>query len=76
MNSDLNVKLQEVEMYVYLTILSLFSMAGGCVVQWLANVKIVHAVLYELGKVKDASLSHLAVYIVCQMPKIMQERSG
>lgn len=44
MTSDLNAKLQKAAIYKYLTILSLFSVAGGSVVQWLANVKIVHAV--------------------------------
>lgn len=44
MTSALNVKLQKAATYKYLTILSLFSVAGGPVVQWLANVKIAHAV--------------------------------
>lgn len=47
MTSDLNAKLEEAAMYKYLTILSLFSMAGGSVVQWPANVKIVRAVYMD-----------------------------
>lgn len=44
MASDLNVKLPKAAIYKYLTILSLFSMAAGSVVQQLTDIKTVHAV--------------------------------
>lgn len=44
MVSDLNVKLPKAAIYKYLTILSLFSVAAGPVVQQLTNIKTVHAV--------------------------------
>lgn len=72
------VQLQKA-IYKYLTILSVFSMAGGSVIQWLTNVMIAHEVCMSGVNWRMPAWAYWSVVSVnClwHRPEFMQEGSG